>query len=47
VAEGVKITDLKNGKEGVTLEHKAKKLDGLRQYRLNDFKNIAKEKSFV
>jgi hypothetical protein len=30
----------------VTLEHKAKKSDGMKMYRLKDYKNLSKDQSF-
>ena len=46
IAEGVKITELRSKGDAVTLERKAKKLEGVRQYRLNDYKKLTKDKSF-
>ena len=46
MSEGVKITEIKNKGDSVTLENKAKKLEGIRNYRLKDFKELTKEKSF-
>lgn len=45
VSEGVKITELR-GASNAVLEHKAKKLEGVKMYRLKDYKNLSKEKSF-
>ena len=46
ISEGVKITELRNKGDAVTLEKKAKKLEGIRNYRLKDYKELTKEKSF-
>ena len=38
ISEGVKITELRNKGDSITLEKKAKKLEGIKNYRLKDYK---------
>lgn len=46
ISEGIKITELRGGNNTVTFEHKAKRSEGLKMYRLKDYKNLTREKSF-
>lgn len=46
VAEGVKITEIRGENKNITREHKAKKLEGLKMYRLKEYQTFSKDKSF-
>ena len=45
ISEGIKITELKEG-DSLTFEKKAKVPEGMKKYRLKDYKNMTKDKSF-